>query len=85
MSGLIDKLPSHHFNWTEVARPQIIWLWVIAVFIKQFITLNNMQNSYRYLSVKDGHQARKAALLATYPDADRPADLVYPSHGGDVF
>lgn len=65
ISGLIEKVPSHHFNWTEVVRPQIIWFWVIATFIKQFLVLNNMQDSYRYLGVKDEHQARKAALLAS--------------------
>ncbi|RKX45981.1 MAG: transporter [Verrucomicrobia bacterium] len=65
LSGLIEKVPSHHFNWSEVARPQIIWFWIIATFIKQFLILNNMQDSYRYLGVKDEHQARKAALLAS--------------------
>lgn len=85
LSGLIDKLPSHHFNWAEVARPQIIWLWVIAVFIKQFITLNNMQTSYRYLSVKDGHQARKAALLATILMAIGPLIWFIPPMAATVF
>ena len=65
ISGLIEKVPSHHFNWTEVARPQIIWFWIIATFVKQFLILNNMQDSYRYLGVKDENQARKAALLAS--------------------
>ena len=65
ISGLIDKVPSHHFNWSEVVRPQIIWFWVIATFIKQFVIINNMQDSYRYLGVKDEKQSRKAALLAS--------------------
>ncbi len=64
-SGLIEKVPTHHFNWTEVARPQIIWFWIIATFVKQFVIINNMQDSYRYLGVKDEHQSRKAALLAS--------------------
>ncbi|MFC1765660.1 transporter [Planctomycetota bacterium] len=65
LSGLIDKVPSHHFNWKEAARPQIIYLWIAATFVKQFFVINNMQDSYRYLGVKDGGQARKAAILAT--------------------
>jgi Na+/proline symporter len=64
LGGLIDKLPSHHFNWTEVRASNILWLWIIATFLKQFISLNNMQTSYRYLGVKDSKQARKASLLA---------------------
>ena len=65
LSGLIEKVPSHHFNWTEAARPQIIYFWIVATFIKQFFILNNMHDSYRYLGVKNERQARKAALLAT--------------------
>lgn len=65
LSGLVAKVPSHHFNFTEGAHSQIIYLWIVAVFIKQFFVMNNMQDAYRYLGVKDGHQARKAAMLAT--------------------
>lgn len=64
LGGLIDKLPARHFNWTEGRQSTILWLWIIATFIKQFISLNNMQTSYRYLGVKDSKQARKASLLA---------------------
>ena len=64
LGGLIDQVPTHHFHWTEVARPQIVYFWIAATFVKQLIILNNMQDSYRYLSVKDGRQARKAALMA---------------------
>lgn len=65
VSGLVEQLPSNHFNWTEAARPEIIYFWVFATFVKQFLVLNNMQDSYRYLGVKDGRQARKGALLAS--------------------
>lgn len=64
LGGLIDKVPAHHFSWTDVVRPEIIYFWIAATFVKQFIIINNMQDSYRYLSVKDGGQARKAALMA---------------------
>ena len=64
ISGLIEKVPSHHFNWSEVARSEIIWFWIICTFVHKFVNLNNMQDSYRYLNVKDEKQSRKAALLA---------------------
>jgi Na+/proline symporter len=64
VSGLIEKIPSHHFKWSEVARPQIIWFWIIATFLHKLITLNNMQDAYRYLGVKNEKQSRMAALLA---------------------
>lgn len=65
ISGLIEKVPSHHFNWSETTSYEIIWFWIIATFVHKFVGLNNMQDSYRYLNVKDEKQARKAALLAS--------------------
>src|ERR1051325_2459121 len=62
-SSFLDKLPRHHLHWTEGARAEILWLWVIAIFAKQFISTNNMLEASRYLNVKDSRQARKAALL----------------------
>ena len=44
---------------------EILYLWIIAILIKQFISTNNMLEASRYLNAKDGHQARKAALLAS--------------------
>jgi Na+/proline symporter len=65
VSGLIEKVPSHHFNWSEVANWKIVMFWIIGTFVHKFVTLNNMQDSYRYLNVKDEKQSRKAALLAS--------------------
>jgi len=65
VSGLIEKVPSHHFQWDEVANWKIVALWIVGTFVHKFVTLNNMQDSYRYLNVKDEKQSRKAALLAS--------------------
>jgi Na+/proline symporter len=65
ISGLVEKVPSHHFDWTAVCSSDIVWLWVIGTFVHKFVSLNNMQDSYRYLNVKDEKQSRKAALLAS--------------------
>jgi len=40
------------------------WGWVSAIFVKQFLVYNSLNAAPRYFSVKDGHEARKAALLA---------------------
>ncbi len=39
------------------------WGWVSAMMMKQFIVFNSMSAAPRYFSVKDGDEARKAALL----------------------
>jgi solute:Na+ symporter, SSS family len=63
--SFLDKLPREHLHWTEGERPQILYLWIFAFLVKQFISTNNMMEASRYLTVKDSQQARKAALLAT--------------------
>jgi len=63
--NFLHKLPHHHLHWTEGARPEILYLWVVAILIKQFISTNNMLEASRYLNAKDGRQARRAALLAS--------------------
>ncbi|MCH6259051.1 hypothetical protein MLD52_21020 [Puniceicoccaceae bacterium K14] len=40
------------------------WGWASAMMLKQFIVYNSMNAAPRYFSVKDGREARKAALLA---------------------
>jgi len=40
------------------------WGWVSAIFVKQFLVYNSLNAAPRYFSVKDGREARKAALLA---------------------
>jgi SSS family transporter len=63
-TSFLDKLPRHHLHWTEGARTDILYLWIFAIIIKQFISTNNMLEASRYLNAKDGKQAKKAALLA---------------------
>ncbi len=64
VGSFIRQVPSHYVNWNEVARNEMIWLWIVAVLIKQFISTNNMMDAYRYLNVKDSRHARRGALLA---------------------
>jgi SSS family solute:Na+ symporter len=64
-NGFVSKLPQHHLHWTQACRPEILSLWIVAFAIKQFISTNNMLEASRYLTAKDSHQARKAALLAS--------------------
>src|SRR4029077_6711169 len=42
LSSFINKLPRHHLHWTKGARPEILYLWIGAILLKQFISTNNM-------------------------------------------
>ena len=85
VSGLINKVPSHHFNWSEVAQYEIILFWIVGTFVHKFVNLNNMQDSYRYLNVKDERQARKAALLAAVLMLIGPVIWFIPPMAASVF
>jgi SSS family transporter len=63
-SSFWEQVPRHHFRWDEGARPLVLYLWIGAMLIKQFVSTNNMLEASRYLNVKDSQHARKAALLA---------------------
>jgi solute:Na+ symporter, SSS family len=63
--SFFQATPSHFWHWGEAANGNIITLWVIAIVIQKWISLNNMTDASRYLSVKDTGHARRAALLAT--------------------
>lgn len=63
ISGLINKVPATHFHWGKIMRPEVIGVWVVAIFVNQFCTFNNMaEGAARFLNVKDGIHARRACL-----------------------
>jgi len=64
-SEFVGKLPAHHLDWTQLLRPEILIFWIIAMIIKQFCTVNNLNDSYRFLFAKDSQHAKKAGLLAS--------------------
>jgi SSS family transporter len=64
-SGLLEKVPDYHFQWTDLARPWIIVVFAITLMINQIIMLNSMlTGAARYLFVKDGKDAQKAVLIS---------------------
>jgi SSS family transporter len=64
-SEFFDKLPENHMDWTAIIRPQIVYLWIFAMILKQLCTTNNLADSYRFLNAKDTKNARRAGLLAS--------------------
>jgi len=65
VGSFIEQLPTAQYNWSELADSKIVWLWFIASFCKQFFSVNNTNDGYRFLAVKDSDQARKASLMAS--------------------
>jgi solute:Na+ symporter, SSS family len=63
LRSFFDHVPHRHFAFTEECRGQILFLWCIAIVLKQCISTNTLMEASRYLSVKDTNHARRAALL----------------------
>jgi len=64
-SGLLEKLPVKHFDWSMVESPSIIVLFVITLFINQTIQMNSLLGgAIKYVFVKNGRDAQKACLIS---------------------
>ncbi|MFA6962034.1 MAG: hypothetical protein WC205_14865 [Opitutaceae bacterium] len=64
ISSFIERLPAGHLDIGKALNSPLMLLWIAAIMIKQFVSTNNMLEGSRYLCVKDGANARRAALLA---------------------
>jgi len=62
--AFLEKLPPGHLDLAAIFDSPLMMVWVVAIIIKQFISTNNLFEASRYLCVKDGRHARRAALLA---------------------
>ncbi|OAM90511.1 hypothetical protein OH491_01895 [Termitidicoccus mucosus] len=64
-SGLRETLPATHWDLSASASVSFGKLWVVAVLLEKFFVQNALHGAGRYLNVRDGREAKKAALLAT--------------------
>jgi solute:Na+ symporter, SSS family len=63
VTGLIDKVPAAHFNWTELARPELLAVWIIATLWLKFSDENNMERATMYLMTRSDQDARRMVLI----------------------
>ena len=63
ISGLLHKVPSAHLHWNELARPELLALWVIAQIWLKFSDENNMERSTMYLMTRSDRDARRMVLI----------------------
>lgn len=63
-TNLIEQFPAESIMGSGMNYPLLFVAWFIFMFVKQLQNINNMQDSYRFLTAKDSVNARKAAMLA---------------------
>lgn len=62
-SGLMEKLPSTHFHWGEIARPEFIALWFTALMLNNIFVQNSIEMSAKYLMARSDRHARMMVLF----------------------
>ena len=63
LSGLVQKVPSAHFHWGQLARPEILAVWLISTMWLKFSDENNMERATMYLMTRSDHDARKMVFI----------------------
>jgi SSS family transporter len=86
IGGLIEKMPKGHLDWTEFERPGITWIYAITLVVNQTVFINSMQSGgARYLFVKDGAEARKAAWVSVIGFIVLPIIWIIPAFASSVI
>lgn len=63
LHGLISKVPASEFHWSELARPDILILWVLGNLWLKFSDENNMERATMYLMTRSDRDARRMVLI----------------------
>lgn len=63
-SAIVNEFPSGFVMGPDMNYPLLLVCAFVFFVVKQLQSINNMQDSYRFLNAKDTNNARKAALLA---------------------
>lgn len=61
---VVEKLSTTNMDLGKLFTDDFLLFWCVAIFLKQFLSTNNLNDASRYLCVKDSAHARKAGLLA---------------------
>jgi Na+/proline symporter len=61
VSGLLDKVPRSHLDWTVFERPGVLFVFGLTLILNQTVQMNSlMEGAARFLFVKDGRDAKRA-------------------------
>ncbi|KAF0095892.1 MAG: hypothetical protein E1N59_668 [Puniceicoccaceae bacterium 5H] len=63
VSGMIQQAPEAHYDWSELARPQFIFLWFFALMITKTFEENSIDKAAKYLMVRDDRHARMMLII----------------------
>lgn len=85
LHGLVEKVPSAHFHWGELARPEIIFLWILGNLWLKFSDENNMERSTMYLMTRSDKDARRMVLIPLIGTIIGPLIWFIPSMAATIM
>jgi Na+/proline symporter len=85
LGGLLDKVPSAHLNWTELARPELIFIWIIGTLWLKFSDENNMERATMYLMTRSDKDARRMVLIPLIGTLVGPLIWFIPSMAATIL
>jgi len=85
VGGLLGKVPSAHLNWSELARPELITLWILGTLWLKFTDENNIERSTMYLMTRSDRDARLMVLIPLVGMALGPLIWFIPSMAATIL
>ncbi|MFM2081365.1 MAG: Sodium/glucose cotransporter, partial [Verrucomicrobiota bacterium] len=85
LNGLLDKVPKAHLNWSELARPELIFIWVLGTLWLKFSDENNMERSTMYLMTRSDKDARRMVLIPLIGTLIGPLVWFIPSMAATIM
>lgn len=61
---MVERFPVNFFTGPNIQYPMLLVGLFFFMLVKQMLTINNMKDSYRFLTAKDSDNAKRAALFA---------------------
>ena len=68
ITGLLEKIPEQHLNWSLFDRPWIVAFFAVTLLINQTVQNNSMTTTggAKYVFVKDGNDAKKSTMISIF-------------------
>jgi Na+/proline symporter len=85
VGGLVDKVPSAHFHWGELANPGLIGIWIFATLWLKFSDENNMERATMYLMTRSDKDARRMVLIPLIGTIIGPLIWFIPSMAATIL
>jgi SSS family solute:Na+ symporter len=85
LTHLLHTVPSYHSHWTELARPEIIGLWIVVMVWNGVTASNTMEGATMYLMTKNDKDAKRMVLIPLIGSLIGPLIWFIPSMAATIL